>query len=128
MTTQKNDAEQSTDTGLLNPIAATANYAAGSEGDSIAAKEEEDKDATITEIDLDILNNAGSEEEQDDINEDNAQVDSSDEDGDELNERSDLSGGDLDVPGAELDDADELLGEEDEENNSYSDSNAKEDN
>lgn len=29
-------------------------------------------------------------------------------------------GADLDVPGAELDDADEMIGEEDEENNSYS--------
>jgi len=31
-----------------------------------------------------------------------------------------LTGEDLDVPGAELDDEDELLGEEDEENNYYS--------
>jgi hypothetical protein len=30
------------------------------------------------------------------------------------------TGEDLDVPGAELDDADELIGEEDEENNYYS--------
>lgn len=32
----------------------------------------------------------------------------------------DFSGGDLDVPGAELDDLDEEMGSEDEENNSYS--------
>lgn len=32
----------------------------------------------------------------------------------------DLSGDDLDVPGAELDDADEEIGSEDEENNYYS--------
>jgi len=40
-----------------------------------------------------------------------------------LNEKSfdqDLSGGDLDIPGSELDDADEAIGEEDEENNDYS--------
>lgn len=32
----------------------------------------------------------------------------------------DLSGGDLDIPGAELDDNNEEIGEEDEENNYYS--------
>ena len=32
----------------------------------------------------------------------------------------DMSGGDLDVPGSELDDANEAIGSEDEENNSYS--------
>ena len=32
----------------------------------------------------------------------------------------DLSGGDLDIPGAELDDSNEEIGEEDEENNYYS--------
>jgi hypothetical protein len=51
------------------------------------------------------------------------QLDSTDEDGDPLNEKSsadDLTGEDLDMPGAELDDADEAIGEEDEENNSYS--------
>jgi hypothetical protein len=31
-----------------------------------------------------------------------------------------LPGDDLDIPGAELDDADEIIGEEDEENNYYS--------
>jgi hypothetical protein len=31
-----------------------------------------------------------------------------------------MSGNDLDVPGSEDDDADEEIGEEDEENNSYS--------
>ena len=31
-----------------------------------------------------------------------------------------MGGGDLDVPGAELDNADEKIGSEDEENNSYS--------
>lgn len=39
------------------------------------------------------------------------------------NEKSfqeDMSGSDLDVPGAELDDADEAIGSEDEENNYYS--------
>lgn len=42
---------------------------------------------------------------------------------DDMNEKSfedDVSGRDLDVPGAELDDANEDNGNEDEENNSYS--------
>lgn len=34
--------------------------------------------------------------------------------------KDDVSGSDLDVPGSELDDADELTGNEDEENNYYS--------
>ena len=49
-----------------------------------------------------------------------AALDNTDDDGDPLNEQSDLSGGDLDVPGAENDDAEEETGGEDEENNSYS--------
>jgi hypothetical protein len=41
----------------------------------------------------------------------------------ELNEKNfevDMSGGDLDIPGSELDDAQEEIGSEDEENNYYS--------
>jgi hypothetical protein len=37
-----------------------------------------------------------------------------------LDEEDDISDNDLDVPGAELDNADENIGEEDEENNYYS--------
>lgn len=56
------------------------------------------------------------------------QLDSTDEDGTPLNEKSfgndvdndDLSGADLDIPGVNDDDDDEALGEEDEENNDYS--------
>jgi hypothetical protein len=45
-----------------------------------------------------------------------------DEDGEELNEESNPAdlGKDLDIPGSELDDDNEEIGEEDEENNSYS--------
>jgi len=52
-----------------------------------------------------------------------AQLDNIDKDGTPLNEQSgtsDITGEDLDIPGSELDDADEAIGEEDEENNSYS--------
>lgn len=38
----------------------------------------------------------------------------------ELDFTEDISGGDLDVPGSELDDAQEQIGNEDEENNYYS--------
>jgi len=52
-----------------------------------------------------------------------ASLDSTDNEGDPLNERTSsnaISGSDLDVPGAEEDDQDEDIGEEDEENNPYS--------
>jgi hypothetical protein len=38
----------------------------------------------------------------------------------EKNFEEDMSGGDLDIPGSELDDAQEAIGSEDEENNYYS--------
>jgi hypothetical protein len=49
-----------------------------------------------------------------------AELDQEDEEGEPLNVSSGLSGGDLDVPGSELDDDNEEIGEEDEENNSFS--------
>ena len=52
-----------------------------------------------------------------------ASLDSRDMEGARLNERGfgeDRSGNDLDVPGSEADNANESIGEEDEENNSYS--------
>ncbi len=52
-----------------------------------------------------------------------ATLDNVDEDGELLEGASasaDFSGEELDVPGSELDDDNEMLGEEDEENNSYS--------
>ncbi len=51
-----------------------------------------------------------------------AMIDQKDDDGDLLNEAVDVSGSDLDVPGSEDDDANEEIGEEDEENNFYSQS------
>lgn len=49
-----------------------------------------------------------------------ATLDNTDDEGTPLNEKVNLSGSDLDVPGSEEDDANEKIGEEDEENNSYS--------
>lgn len=51
------------------------------------------------------------------------ELDNRDEDGELLNEEGsadDISGGGLDIPGSADDDADEEIGEEDEENNGYS--------
>ena len=48
-------------------------------------------------------------------------LDTTDNDGDLINEGTrNLTGEDLDIPGSELDNADEEIGEEDEENNGYS--------
>lgn len=49
-----------------------------------------------------------------------AALDNTDEDGTPLNEVTNLSGDELDVPGSEDDDAGEEIGAEDEENNSFS--------
>jgi hypothetical protein len=57
---------------------------------------------------------------EDEENLEKAQLEDVDEDGEPLNEQTDLSGSDLDVPGSEDDDANEEIGEEDEENNTYS--------
>lgn len=58
---------------------------------------------------------------EDDRNIKKLALDDKDDDGDELNEGpDDLTGEDLDVPGSDEDDLDEEIGEEDEENNSYS--------
>ena len=84
----------------------------------VSAINPEDKDAGISPDELELLDAGGVEEE--DISLKEAQLDDSDNDGEALNEGSDFSGEDLDVAGADLDDADELIGEEDEENNSYS--------
>ena len=56
----------------------------------------------------------------DDQNQVRATLDNVDEDGEPLNEVVNTYGSDLDVPGSEEDDANEEIGEEDEENNSYS--------
>ena len=60
---------------------------------------------------------------QDDIRLRRAELDTTDNEGDPLNEGSlgsDVSGGDLDISGSDADDPMEAIGEEDEENNHYS--------
>ncbi len=89
-----------------------------------AMKENEEN---VTDLDRQLLDNAGADF-TDKENLQRSLLDDTDEDGTPLNEESGtsaISGGDLDVPGSELDDADERIGEEDEENNSYSQAGTK---
>jgi hypothetical protein len=79
------------------------------------------KDSNVSDEEKDLLEESMiSMSTADDMNLKNASLDSKDDDGDELNEEDGLSGDDLDVPGSEDDDANEEIGEEDEENNNYS--------
>lgn len=76
--------------------------------------------ANVTEDERKLLDDAAKQiDSPDQTALENAKPDQYDEDGEPLNEKTGLSGNDLDVPGSELDDANEKIGEEDEENNSY---------
>ncbi len=82
-------------------------------------------DADVTDEDLRMLDAADQNmDTTDSANLQQATLDSTDADGDPLNEKgslnTDMTGDDLDVPGSGADDADEAIGEEDEENNYYS--------
>jgi len=78
-------------------------------------------DNDILPEELQLLDTAGEDEEERNLHA--AELDATDDDGEPLNESSsavDKTGRDLDVPGEEGDDDVEDIGEEDEENNSYS--------
>lgn len=77
-------------------------------------KKHEDNSADITPEEREMLENEGSTRR--------VTPDITDDEGDMLNEGTGSSGRDLDIPGAELDDDNEDIGEEDEENNYYSQS------
>ncbi|WEK38098.1 MAG: hypothetical protein P0Y53_11375 [Candidatus Pseudobacter hemicellulosilyticus] len=82
-----------------------------------------DDETDISDEELDLLDAAGTTDEDDARIRRSGKLDSFDEDGDPLNEKGfgeDISGDDLDVPGSEADDDNEAIGEEDEENNPYS--------
>jgi hypothetical protein len=101
-------------------------YAEGREWDPIVNGNDEDElelENDITSEDIALLDATDQDDSTDNEDLENAQLDDTDEDGDELNEKSsasDNSGRDLDVPGSDDDEEDEDIGEEDEENNSYS--------
>jgi hypothetical protein len=104
-----------------HPVANTA----GSPRSAADAETEADPDADVTPEDLMMLDRAdrGVDESDDAQAPLRAQLDETDEDGDPLNEasgREGYMGDDIDVPGSETDDANENIGEEDEENNYYS--------
>lgn len=99
------------------------------EGKSIL-DDDTDEDILLEQEDADELNDKeGTSDFPDDtypVDEDDRNIkkmalEDKDDEGEKLNEDSDdLTGEDLDVPGSEEDDLDEEIGEEDEENNSYS--------
>lgn len=114
----------------LGELADTTISSADEEGDSVF----KDSIQNDSNTDLDEGNVTDEEREAlkradedmptpDDIGLRRTALDNTDADGDLLNEKSfknDIAGEDLDVPGAENDDKNEEIGEEDEENNQYS--------
>jgi len=92
------------------------------EGDDIFNEEDvTDEDFNVSNEERELLQrSAESMSSEDDESVRQASLDDIDDEGEPLNESVGLSGEDLDVPGAEDDDENEEIGEEDEENNSYS--------
>ncbi len=105
----------------------TASSARG-EGDDLFDNEldkeiRNDPESNVSNQEREDLSRAANDMPGDDEGLREAALDDTDEDGMLLNEGgmdTAISGDDLDVPGSELDDADEAIGEEDEENNDYS--------
>jgi hypothetical protein len=109
---------------LPGEMADTTISSADEEGKGLLDDDEDilmDKTSNVTKDEKELLRRSGeSMATDDDMQLNKADLDTSDDDGTPLNEKSDHSGQDLDVPGSEEDDANEKVGEEDEENNSYS--------
>jgi len=112
----------------LGELADTTISSADEEGDDIYEEnidEEilESEDSNVSQTEKDDLRKSANDMPGDDQNLRRAALDSTDDDGTPLNEESfktNVTGTDLDVPGAQQDDANEKIGEEDEENNEYS--------
>jgi hypothetical protein len=82
-----------------------------------------DPDTDVSPEEVEMLTAADQNRDMDDPDPEEPLLDTTDEDGDPLNEQQPsygLEGADLDVPGSERDDGNEAIGEEDEENNYYS--------
>jgi hypothetical protein len=82
-----------------------------------------DPETDVTPEEIAMLTAADQNRDMDDPDAEDALLDTTDEDGDPLNEPRgsyDNTGADLDVPGSESDDGNENVGSEDEENNYYS--------
>jgi len=105
----------------LGELADTTASSDDEEGDDIFDDEENNDETNVSENEKDLLQRSTeSMSGEDDEAIRKIQLDNKDNEGEILNEKNDLSGEDLDVPGSEDDDANEDIGEEDEENNSYS--------
>ena len=79
-----------------------------------------DEDSDVSEDEKIALERSEDTDTYDNEDAFSSELDDTDFDGEKLNEDDDISGKDLDVPGEEDDDADEEIGEEDEENNLFS--------
>jgi hypothetical protein len=91
------------------------------EGVGVFEEDEPDAETDVTDEEKELLErSADSMAGEDDEDRRKLMLDNEDLDGDPLNENVEVSGDDLDIPGADLDDDNEETGEEDEENNSYS--------
>ncbi|HEY4107935.1 hypothetical protein [Puia sp.] len=110
----------------LGELADTTASSSDEEGDDILDQDDDlvGSGSNVSREERRVLANIDNREldtEDEVLNE--AALDTTDDDGDPLNEGSfgrNVTGHDLDVPGAEDDDADEDVGAEDEENNEYS--------
>lgn len=105
-------------------MADTTISSADEEGSGLLDADEDiaaDKDANVTNTEKELLQRSSeSMASKEDAQWRESQLDKTDDEGTSLNEKVNVSGSDLDVPGSEDDDANEKIGEEDEENNSYS--------
>lgn len=95
------------------------------EGDKVWADSELTEDgANVSDLERKLLDDSANDmPTRDDQSLRRASLDSTDNEGTPLNEKTSfnaVSGSDLDIPGSEEDDANEDIGEEDEENNPYS--------
>lgn len=87
------------------------------------ATDDMNPDTDVTPEDVEMLSAADQNRDMEDPDFDEPLLDTTDNDGDPLNEPQPMlnqAGADLDVPGSEADDGNEDIGEEDEENNYYS--------
>ena len=95
------------------------------EGEDVWSEEEIKEDSSnVSNVEKEMLEESANDmPTKDERQLREAALDSTDNEGEPLNEKDSfnaISGSDLDVPGAEADDSDEAIGEEDEENNPYS--------
>lgn len=98
-------------------------YFSNAQADGLFDEENElaDDDADVSDTERELLEHAADNSDSDEERERRSILpDNTDDEGEPLNEEVNADGGDLDVPGSEEDDENEELGEEDEENNSYS--------